>query len=217
MKQKKIRILIADDHFVVREGLGTIIAAQPDMELVGRAANGTEAVSLAQVLRPDVILLDLVMPQLDGLEAIQQIKQENPEARILVLTGITNDARIFPAIKAGALGYLLKDATHDQLLQAIHDVAQGRVSLHPAIAVKVMRELEHPPDLPPTAEPLSERELQVLRLIARGMTNEEIAAALYLNDRTIAKYATAIFDKLHLANRTQAALYALREGLADLE
>ncbi|MBN1995250.1 MAG: response regulator transcription factor, partial [Anaerolineae bacterium] len=168
-------------------------------------------------LRPDVILLDLVMPQLDGLEAIRQIKQENPEARILVLTGITNDARIFPAIKAGALGYLLKDATHDQLLQAIHDVAQGRVSLHPAIAVKVMRELEHPPGLPPTAEPLSERELQVLRLIARGMTNEEIAAELCLNDRTIAKYVTAILDKLHLANRTQAALYALREGLADLE
>jgi NarL family two-component system response regulator LiaR len=217
MKQKRIRLLIADDHFVVREGLGTIFAAQPDLELVGRAANGVEAVSLAQALRPDVILLDLVMPQLDGLEAIRQIIQENPAARILVLTGITNDARIFPAIKAGALGYLLKDATHDQLLQAIHDVAQGRVSLHPAIAVKVMRELEHPPDLPPTTEPLSERELQVLRLITRGMTNEEIAAALFLNDRTIAKYVTSILGKLHLANRTQAALYALREGLAELE
>jgi two-component system, NarL family, response regulator LiaR len=213
----KIRILIADDHVVVREGLGAMIATQVDLELVGRATDGAEAVSLARSLCPDVILMDLAMPQMDGLTAIRLIRQANPAARILVLTGFTGDANIFPAIKAGALGYLLKDATHDQLLQAIHDVARGRVSLHPAIALKVMHELENPPDLPPTTEPLSGRELEVLRLIARGMSNEEIAAALVVNDRTVAKHVTSILGKLHLANRTQAALYALRNGIAHLE
>ncbi len=214
---KKIRILIADDHLVVREGLGMIIGAQADMDLVGRAANGLEAVALAMSLKPDVILTDLVMPQLDGLEAIRQIKQHNPAAHILVLTALTNDARLFPAIKAGALGYLRKDATHDQLLQAIRDVAQGRVSLHPSIALKVIHELEQPPDLPPTTEPLSGRELEVLRQIARGLSNEEIAAALGIHDRTVARHVTSILTKLQLANRTQAALYALRQGLAELD
>jgi two-component system, NarL family, response regulator LiaR len=213
----KIRILIADDHFVVREGLGTTIAAQKDMELVGRAANGIEAVSLAQTVCPDVILMDLVMPQMDGLEAIRRIKQDKPDARILVLTGYTGDGKIYPAIKAGALGYLLKDATHDQLLQAIRDVAQGRVSLHPAIASKMMREIEQPSSLPPTSEPLSARELDVLRLIARGLSNEEIATTLGINDRTVGRHVTSILTKLHLANRTQAALHALRQGIADLE
>jgi two-component system, NarL family, response regulator LiaR len=157
------------------------------------------------------------MPQMDGVQAIRQIKSDNPAARILVLTGYTGDAKLFPAIKAGALGYLLKDATYDQLLQAIRDVAQGRVSLHPAIAVKMMQELEQPSPLPPTAEPLTGRELDVLRLIARGLSNEEIAAALGLNDRTVAKHVTGILTKLQLANRTQAALYALRQGIADLD
>ncbi len=214
---KKIRILIADDHMVVREGLGMIIGAQADMDLVGRAANGLEAVALAMSLKPDVILTDLVMPQLDGLEAIRQIKQHNPAAHILVLTALTNDARLFPAIKAGALGYLRKDATHDQLLQAIRDVAQGRVSLHPSIALKVIHELEQPPDLPPTTEPLSGRELEVLRQIARGLSNEEIATTLGIQDRTVARHVTSILTKLQLANRTQAALYALRQGLAELD
>lgn len=214
---KKIRILIADDHEVVREGMGKIISSQVDMELVGRAANGIEAVSLAQTLCPDVILLDLVMPLMDGLEAVRRIKEDNPQARILIITGFVNDYRIFPAIKAGALGYLLKDATHDQLLQAIRDVAEGRVYLHPSIAVKVMRELDEPSDLPLTPEPLSGRELEVLRLVARGLSNEEIAGTLCINGRTVAKYVTGILGKLQLANRTQAALYAIRQGLAVLD
>lgn len=217
MKQKKIRILIADDHEVVREGLGTIISTQPDMELAGRAANGVEAVALAETLQPDVILMDLVMPHKDGLKAIEEIMVINPQARILVLTSFANDSRVFPAIKAGALGYLLKDSTHDQLLQAIRDVASGQTALHPLIALKVMRELDQPSDLPATTDPLTKRELETLRLIARGMTNQEIAAALHVHERTVAKYVGSILDKLHLANRTQAALYALREGLADLE
>lgn len=212
----KLRILIADDHAIVREGLAAILAVQPDMELVGEAVNGAEAVSLAQTLHPDVILLDLVMPRKDGVQAIAEIAQANPAAHILVLTSFADDEKVFPAIKAGALGYLLKDTPRAQLLQAIRDVAEGRAHLHPAIALKVMRELGHPADLPPTADPLTERELDTLRLIARGLSNQEIAAALSIHERTVAKYITNILGKLHLANRTQAALYALRQGLAEL-
>ena len=212
-----LNILIADDHAIVREGLTSVVSRQADMRVVGQAVNGQEAIALALALQPDVILLDLMMPVKDGLEAIQAIRQANEHARILVLTSFANDSRVFPAIKAGALGYLLKDATHDQLLQAIRDVAQGRASLHPAIALKVMREIDRPaPDLPPTPDPLTAREMDTLRLIARGLTNQEIAEELNLHERTVVKYVTNIFEKLHLANRTQAALYALRQGLADL-
>jgi len=214
---KKLRILIADDHAVVREGLAAIITVQPDMELAGQAGDGVEAVELARASRPDVILLDLVMPRQDGLATIQTIKQADPQARILVLTSFADDERVFPAIKAGALGYLLKDTSRDQLLQAIRDVAQGRATLHPEIALKVIRELKPSGELPAERVSLTEREVETLRLIARGMTNEEIAAALVIHERTVAKYVSSILDKLHLANRTQAALYALREGLADLE
>jgi NarL family two-component system response regulator LiaR len=214
---KKLSILIADDHAVVREGLAAIIAVQPDMQLVGEANDGVEAVELARALRPDAILLDLVMPRQDGLAAIQAIKQTDPQARILVLTSFADDERVFPAIKAGALGYLLKDTSRDQLLQAIRDVAKGRATLHPEIALKVMRELKPSAELSAERVSLTEREVETLRLIARGMSNEEIAAALVIHERTVAKYVSSILDKLHLANRTQAALYALREGLADLE
>jgi NarL family two-component system response regulator LiaR len=213
----KIRIVIADDHAVVREGLATMIATQADMELVGQATDGLEAVALARTLQPDVVLLDLVMPCQDGLQAIQAIKQSHPGMHILVLTSYANASKVFPAIKAGALGYLLKDSTHDQLFQAIRDVAAGRPSLHPAIALKVMREMEQPTDLPPTSEPLTEREAETLSLVARGMTNQEIALALCIHERTVAKYVSSILDKLHLANRTQVALYALRQSMADLD
>jgi NarL family two-component system response regulator LiaR len=216
-RPEKLRILIADDHAVVREGLAAIIAVQTDMEMAGQARDGVEAAELARALEPDVILLDLVMPRQDGLGAIQAIKQANPQARILVLTSFADDERVFPAIKAGALGYLLKDAPRDQLLQAIRSVAEGRASLHPEIALKVMRELREPAEPSANKVSLTERELDTLRLIARGLTNEEIAAALVIHERTVAKYVSSILDKLHLANRTQAALYALREGLADLE
>ncbi len=212
-----IRVLIADDHAVVREGLAAILALQSDMELVGEATDGVQVVALAQALQPDVILTDLVMPRQDGLAAIREIKAANPDARILVLTSFADDERVFPAIKAGALGYLLKDIPREQLLQAIRDVAQGRAFLHPVIALKVIRELEQPPDLPVTTDPLTARELETLRLIARGLTNQEIADELFIHERTVAKYVSNVLGKLHLANRTQAALYALREGLASLE
>jgi NarL family two-component system response regulator LiaR len=213
---KPIRILIADDHAIVREGLAAIIAMQADMELVGEAENGRVALTLAQTLQPNVILLDMMMPELDGLAVIQKVHPLLPATRILVLTSFADDQRVFPAIKAGALGYLLKDTPREQLLQAIRDVAQGQAHLHPRIALKVMQELSSPTDLPPTPDPLTERELSVLRLIARGLSNQEIAAELTIHERTVAKYVSNILDKLHLANRTQAALYALREGLASL-
>lgn len=213
-----IRILISDDHTIVREGLRALFATEPGIEVVGEAADGVEAVDKARALRPDVILLDMVMPRKDGLEAIAGIMRDNPGARILVLTSFAEDEKVFPAIKAGALGYLLKDASPQELLQAIRNVQRGEASLHPTIARKLIRELNAPPlDLNPMVDPLTEREVEVLRLVAQGLSNDDIAGQLVVSERTVRTHVSNILDKLHLANRTQAALYALREGLARLE
>ncbi len=214
---ESIRILIADDHAVVREGLRALITTEPGMEVVGEARDGIEAVLKARSLQPDVVLLDLVMPRQDGIEAIGHIKRENPEARILVLTSFSEDDKVFAAIKAGALGYLLKDSSPQELLQAIHDVDRGESSLHPAIARKLIQELSRPSDLPPAEEPLTEREVEVLGLVAQGLSNQEIAEQLVISEPTVRTHVSNILGKLHLANRTQAALYALREGLARLD
>jgi NarL family two-component system response regulator LiaR len=211
-----IRILIADDHAVVRKGLCALISSEEAMEVVGEASNGTEAVEMALSLKPDVILMDLVMPLKSGAEAIRAIREEGCEARILVLTSFAEDERVFPAIKAGALGYLLKDASPDQLLQAIYDIYRGEPCLDPSIALRLMRELGRPADLPQTEDPLTAREVETLRLVARGMANHEIAEKLVISERTVANHVSSILGKLHLANRTQAALYAVREGLASL-
>lgn len=211
-----IRVLMADDHAIVREGMRALIETQSDMQLVGEAADGVEAVELAASLSPDVILMDMVMPRKNGLEAIREIKLANPTARILVITSFAEDDKVFPSIKAGALGYLLKDSPPRELLQAIRSVYQGQVSLHPSIALKVIQELNQPSSMPPTDEPLTEREVDVLRLIARGLSNQEIAQDLVISERTVGTHVSNILNKLHLANRTQAALYALREGLASL-
>ena len=210
-----IRILIADDHPVVRRGFRYLIEATPDMALVGEAKDGLEAVEKTRLLKPDIILLDLVMPQLDGLAALRTIKQEFPEARILVVTSFAEDDQVFPAIKAGASGYLLKDTSPDALLQAIRDVYQGQSSLHPTIARKVMQELSQPPSLPPTAEPLTEREVEVLKLVAQGLSNPDISQKLGITEGTVRVHISRILSKLHLANRTQAALYAIQEGLIN--
>lgn len=212
-----IRVLIADDHPIVRDGLRTLINTEPGMELVGEAVNGEEAVQKAIAQRPDVILMDLVMPVKDGLEAISEIKSIEPNIAILVLTSFSEEDKVFPAIRAGALGYLLKDSSPQQLLQAIYDVHRGEASLHPSIALQLIREINQPSDLPLAEDPLTERELDVLKLVAQGMTNQEIADRLYRSEWTVRTHVRNILSKLHLANRTQAALYALREGLAELD
>ena len=213
----KLRILICDDHAVVREGLRALIATEADMEVVGEANDGEKAVAAYRALHPDVTLLDMVMPRMDGLEAIRVIKGEYPQARILVLTSFAEDDMVFPAIKSGALGYLLKDSSPDELIRAIRDVSRGEASLHPSIARRLIMELSQPSTLPPTPEPLTEREVEVLKLVAKGYSNEEIADALVVSERTARGHVSSILSKLHLANRTQAALYALREGLASLD
>jgi NarL family two-component system response regulator LiaR len=212
-----IRILIADDHAVVREGLRTLIHSEAGMQVIGEAADGIEVVAKARALQPDIIIMDLVMPRKDGLEAIGEIMTESPHARILVLTSFAENDRVFSAIKAGALGYLLKDSLPRELLQAIRDVYQGKPTLHPSIALKLIRELKQPPALPPAQEPLTTREVEVLRLVAQGLSNQEIGDRLTISGWTVITHVRNILSKLHLANRTQAALYALREGIAKLE
>ncbi len=212
-----IRLLIADDHPVVRKGLRALLEDQSDIQVIAEAADGNEAVERAREFKPDVILLDLMMPEKDGLSAIGEIKREQPDARILVLTSYFEDDQVFPAIKAGALGYLLKDSSPQELLHAIRDIARGQSALHPAIALKVIRELNHPSDLPPTADPLTARELEVLTLLGQGMSNAEIATRLTISERTVGTHISNILSKLHLASRTQAALYALKQGLARID
>lgn len=215
MSMKKIRILVVDDENVVREGFVAILRLQSDLEVVGEALDGIQAVQLARKTKPDVVLLDLAMPNQDGLATIPKLKELLPETRILVLTSFAENDRVYQAIKSGALGFLLKDATRVQLLQAIRDVANGQASIQPSIAVKVIQEIDHPSQSLYTVDPLTPRELETLRLIARGLSNHEIAAALFVHERTVAKYVSSILEKLQLANRTQAALYAIREGLTE--
>ena len=209
-----IRVLIADDHAIVRIGLWALIATEPGMEVVGEAVDGLDAVRKARSLRPDVVVLDLVMPRKDGIQAAAEITREDSSARILVLTSFAEEDKLVPAFKAGAVGYLLKDSAPQDLLQAIRDVAQGASSLHPQIAHKLIRELSRPADRPAAGALLTEREREVARLVAEGLSNEEIAARLRLGERTVRTHVSHILGKLHLANRTQLALYAVRTGLA---
>ena len=210
-----IRVMIADDHPIVREGLEVVLASQLDMELVAQATNGDEAVRLAQETRPDVIIMDLQMPVKDGMTAIREIGEANLNAQILVLTSFPDDDKVFAAIKAGATGFLLKDSPPEHLLDAIRTVHRGDSVLQPAIATKLIEEIKRPSALRPSAEPLTSRELDVLRCLARGSTNREIARELSISVRTVSNHVRSILDKLHLANRTQAALYAVEQGLAS--
>jgi len=211
-----IRVLLVDDHAVVRKGIRAVLSTEPDIEVVGEASDGEEALVQAAALQPDVILMDLVMPKMDGIEATRQVTTRQPGVRVLVLTSFVAHDKVFPAIKAGALGYVLKDTGPDDLVRAIRQVYHGERTLEPDIARKVLFEMVQPPKQPPTPDPLTSRELEVLRLIAQGMSNREIAEDLVLAEKTVRAHVSNILGKLHLASRTQAALYALREGFASL-
>ncbi len=214
---QSIRVLIVDDHAIVRKGISALLSTEADIEVLGEAANGAEGVEKAEALRPDVVLMDMVMPRMDGIEATRRITAMTGGPRVLVLTSFAADDKVFPAIKAGALGYLLKDSSPSELIRAIRQVHRGEPSLEPAIASKVLFELAHPPKAEPTTDPLTERELEVLRLIAQGYSNRQIADELVITEMTVRAHVSNVLSKLHLASRTQAALFALREGLASMD
>jgi two-component system, NarL family, response regulator LiaR len=216
-EERAIRVLIADDHVLVRKGLCVLLETESDIDVVGEAGNGQEALAQTELLHPDVILMDLMMPGMDGTEATREISARWPETRILVLTSFGGDDKVFPAIKAGALGYLLKDSGPEDVVRSIHEVYRGESSLHPSIARKVLRELNAPTGRAKAADVLTERELEVLRLLASGLSNQEIAGKLVITDATTRAHVSNILGKLQVASRIQAALYALREGLAPLE
>jgi len=230
--KETIKVLIVDDHAVVRQGLRTFLELQDDVpsddpsalpiQVVGEATNGAEAVKLARRLRPDVVLLDLVMPGMDGIEATPKIIADSPYSRVIILTSFGEEDKVFPAIRAGAQGYLLKDIAPDDLVQAVRAAHLGQVQLHPDIARKLMLAVaakEESPASQPEApfEELTERELEVLRLIAGGFNNREIAEKLVISAKTVKTHVSSILGKLHLEDRTQAAIYALRHGLAPDE
>jgi NarL family two-component system response regulator LiaR len=215
--ESRVRVLIVDDHAIVRKGIRALLSEVDGFEVVGEADNGHSAVLRAAECSPDVILMDLLMPVMDGIEATRQITSRQPQARILVLTSFAADNKVFPAIKAGASGYLLKDSSPDELVRAIRQVHRGEPSLHPTIARKLLQEVAHPAELQPAPEALTGREMEVLRLIAQGLSNQEIADRLVVSEPTVRAHVSRILGKLHLASRTQAALYAVREGLTDAD
>jgi NarL family two-component system response regulator LiaR len=212
---KQIRVLVVDDQPLVREGLASIISSQSDLKVVGQAQDGLEAVAIARQEKPDVILLDLAMPRQDGLTSISKLREVAPTGKILILTGYADPEKVYVAIQAGAIGYMLKDFTYDQLLQAIRDVARGQSYIDSSIAMKMIQNINPVTGQVPInhALTLTDRENQTLRLIAKGLSNQEIADALFVDKRTVAKYVSSILNKLQLANRTQAALYAVHKGL----
>jgi DNA-binding NarL/FixJ family response regulator len=208
-----IRILITDDHLVVRQGLRMFLSDDPEMEVVGEAADGAEAVRIAHQLKPDIILMDMLMPVMDGITATAQIRTELPETEVIALTSVLEDEAVVGAVKAGAIGYLLKDAEPEELRTAIKAAAAGQVHLTPRAAARLMREVRAP-DNP---QSLTEREIDVLRLVAGGMANKEIAVALTIGEQTVKTHVSNILMKLGVQSRTQAALHAAQIGLAPLK
>ena len=208
-----IRILIVDDHGVVRQGLRMYLALDAELEVVGEAANGAEALRLAHELEPDVVLMDLVMPVMDGISATKAIRRELPEVEVIALTSVLEDSAVYGAMRAGAIGYLLKDTEADELCRAIKAAAAGQVQLSPPVAARLVREV--PP--PQNPEPLTERETEVLAELAKGKSNKEIAAELVIAEKTVRTHVSNILGKLGVSSRTQAALHAVRSGLVSLD
>jgi two-component system, NarL family, response regulator LiaR len=218
MMAETISVLLVDDHAVVRQGVRAFLVTQPDLNVVGEAGSGEEAIRLAEQYVPDVILMDLIMPNMDGVEATRRVKRVSPRSQIVVLTSYHEDEHIFPALKAGALSYILKDVSADELAEAVRKAAAGEAVLHPRVAARVIRELQGRREeaLNPFTE-LSERELEVLKLIADGKSNAEMAEMLVLSEKTIKGHVSNILSKLQLADRTQAAVYAWRQGVVRKE
>lgn len=208
-----IRVLVVDDHGVVRQGLRMYLALDPELEVVGEAANGAEALRLSHELEPDVVLMDLLMPVMDGINATAAIRRELPGVEVIALTSVLEDSAVYGAMRAGATGYLLKDTEAEDLCRAIKAAAAGQVQLSPLVAARLLREL--PP--PQQSEPLTERETEVLRQLAGGKSNKEIAAALTIAEKTVRTHVSNILGKLGVASRTQAALHAVRSGLVSLD
>jgi NarL family two-component system response regulator LiaR len=213
-----ISVLLVDDHSMVREGIRAFLVTQADLTVVGEAGSGEEAIKLAEQHVPDVILMDLIMPGMDGVETTRRVKQVSPRSQVVVLTSYHEDEHIFPALKAGALSYILKDISAQELASAVRKAAVGEAVLHPRVAARVIKELQgkRADALNPFTE-LSERELEVLKLIADGMSNADMAAKLFLSEKTIKGHVSNILSKLHLVDRTQAAVYAWREGIVRKE
>jgi NarL family two-component system response regulator LiaR len=216
MERAVIRVLIVDDHAFVRKGVRAFLGEVEDIEVVGEAGDGEEAVVQSKALQPDVILMDLVMSHMDGVEAISRITAQQAKVRIIALTSFATDDKVFPAIKSGAMGYILKDSEPEELVEAIRRVYLGEPTLDPSIARKVLQEISRPSKRPPTPDPLTEREEEVLRFVAKGLSNQEIADQMVIAEVTVRTHVSHILSKLQLANRVQATLYALREGLASL-
>lgn len=206
-----IKVLLVDDHHVVRQGLRMYLALDPELEVVGEAANGQEALHTAHQLQPDVILMDLLMPVMDGITAIERLRKELPNTEIIALTSILEDEKVVGAIRAGAIGYLLKDTQADDLNRAIKAAAAGQVQLSPQAAARLIREVRSPE----SPETLTERETDVLRLLAKGCSNKEIAQELFIGEKTVKTHVSNILAKLNVPSRTQAALYAVRIGLVS--
>jgi NarL family two-component system response regulator LiaR len=212
-----IRTLITDDHKVVRRGLRGFLELDPELEVVGEASNGKEAVALARSLEPDVVLMDLLMPVMDGIEATGEIRRRLPEVEVVALTSVLEDASVTGAIRAGAIGYLLKTTDADELCEAIKAAAAGQVRLAPEAASRLMREVRAPESSEALTEPLTERETEVLRLLARGKANKQIARELFVATSTVKTHVNNLYRKLGVSSRTQAALYAARIGLVSTE
>ncbi len=210
---ENIELFIVDDHRVVRSGIKALVETEPSLEVIGEASDGREAVAKVSQRSPDVILMDLVMPEMDGVEATKKIIQDNPEGKILILTSFSEEERIIQAIKAGATGYLIKDASPDELVGAIRDVYRGESTLDPKVAGTVLRSMQNEEE---SSDDLTERETEVLELVAEGLPNDDIADKLYISERTVRSHVSNILGKLDLANRTQAALYAVRKGIAEI-
>jgi DNA-binding NarL/FixJ family response regulator len=217
MEQPAIRVLVVDDQVIVREGICLLLSQVEGIEVTGEAGDGQQAVALAAALQPDVILMDLVMPGVDGIEATRQITAAREGARVLVLTSYSGHDRVVPAIEAGAQGFLLKESSPADLIRAIRHVHEGRSSLDPTIAAQVLLELKRPATSPPQPDPLTERELEVLRLVASGLSNGEVATRLVITGATVRSHMSNILAKLHLTNRVQATLYALQAGIISLD